>query len=367
MPIHDLGYRSWQGQLRPAAFRWWVIAQTGVRLAWRNRWLRRLVLLAWLPTLYLGLAFFFYEQWLTRTKENDATLAEARLRVAEATREALLAGTRQQAGGEAREALMNEARTLAQAEARQLAINRARRRAEEMLPGFKGSPDRREVWAWLLWTFFRYPQGLLLLLLVGLTAPPLIARDLGSRAFLLYFARPLSRVEHDIGKLAIVWTFVLLITAAPALTLYMVGVLLSPELAVVASTWDLPLRILAASIILMIPTAALALAFSSLTTRSWAAGFAWFAVWVVGLVAYLVLQTSLESKLDQRWALISLYHTLGSIQDWVFDIDVSSVDVLLSAGGVGAVGVLPCAILLLGLTLISLVVLFVRISTVIRT
>jgi hypothetical protein len=366
VPIHDLGYRSWQGELRPAAVRWWVITQTGVRLAWRNRWLRRLVLLAWLPTLYLGLAFFLYEQWLSHAEESDAAVVQARQRVAEATRDALLAEAGQQGSAEARKAVADEARALAEAEAQRMMMRRTRRRAEEVLPGFRGSADRREVWAWMLWTFFRYPQGLLMLLLVGLTAPPLIARDLGSRAFLLYFARPLSRVEYIVGKLAIVWTFVSLITAAPALALYLLGVMLSPEPSVVASTWDLPLRILGASIILMIPTASLALAFSSLTTRSWAAGFAWFAVWVMGLVAYLVLQTSLSFRLDPRWSLISLYHTLGSVQVWVFDVDVQSVDVLLSAGGVGAVGVWPCAILLTGLTIASLFVLFARISSVIR-
>ena len=62
MPIHDLGYRAWEGATGSPYTRWWVITQTGVRLAWRSRLLRRFVLLAWLPALYLGVAFFVWEQ-----------------------------------------------------------------------------------------------------------------------------------------------------------------------------------------------------------------------------------------------------------------------------------------------------------------
>ena len=64
MPIHDLGYRAWQGRLMPEVTRFWVIAQTGIALAWKNRWLRRLLLLAWVPALYLGVALFLFEQAL---------------------------------------------------------------------------------------------------------------------------------------------------------------------------------------------------------------------------------------------------------------------------------------------------------------
>ena len=68
MPVHDLGYRAWQGQLQSRSLRWWAIADTGIRLAWRGHWLRRLLIVAWLPALYIAMAFLFYEQWLRRSK-----------------------------------------------------------------------------------------------------------------------------------------------------------------------------------------------------------------------------------------------------------------------------------------------------------
>jgi len=318
VPIHDLGYRSWQGQRDPGIARLWVVAQTDARLAWQSRWLRRMLLVAWLPAVYLGLAFFLFEQALTQpTALRMAAEFLGQFPQSEVVGEALQTEDRAQA--------------------------------------------RHQVWSWLLLTFFRYPQGLLMALVVGLVAPRLIARDVQSRAFLLYFSRPLARLEYLLGKLLVVCGYVMMITTLPALALYGVGVFLSPpEFDVVASTWDLPLRILAASAVLMIPTATLALAFSSLTTRTVYAGFAWFAYWVLGLVSYVMLVTSVDKLDSETWVLLSLYHTLGRVQHWIFGIP-------LSLGGQTSFSdVLAPAALLAGMAVVSLMVLFRRISSPMR-
>ena len=312
MPIHDLGYRAWQGRLMPEVTRFWVIAQTGIALAWKNRWLRRLLLLAWVPALYLGVALFLFEQALANRSYMQIALEfVGPFPGIDVVREALQTGDPVVA--------------------------------------------RHTAWTWLLLMFFRYPQGLLMALVVGLIAPPLVAKDVHSRAFLLYFSRPLTRVEYILGKLAVVCAYVMMITTLPALSLYLLGVLLSPpDTAVLASTWDLPLRILAASVVLMVPTAALALAFSSLTSRTFYAGFAWFAVWLLGLVAYLILEGTLGSALPERWVLLSLYHSLGQVQTWIFGLEKSLSEVLPSAGLLAAIAV------------VSLVVLFHRVSSPMR-
>ncbi len=312
MPIHDLGYRAWQGRLMPEASRFWVIAQTGISLAWKNPWLRRLLVFAWLPTIYVGAAFFLVEQ---------ALADPGRIRVAlsfvppfpglEVVREALQSGDADLA--------------------------------------------RHTAWTWLMMTFFRYPQLLWMALAVGMIAPPLVAKDVHSRAFLLYFSRPLTRVEYILGKLTVICTYMMLITTLPALCLYLLGVLLSPpDAAVISATWDLPLRILAASVVLMIPTASLALAFSSLTPRTVYAGFAWFAVWVLGFVAYRVLWGSLDPAVSHRWILLSLYHSLGRGQEWIFDVRTSSF------------AAWPSMALLAAVSALSLIVLFRRVSSPMR-
>ena len=42
MPIHNLGYREWKGELEPSSTRWTVVAEIGIRRAWQSSWLRRL-------------------------------------------------------------------------------------------------------------------------------------------------------------------------------------------------------------------------------------------------------------------------------------------------------------------------------------
>ncbi len=326
MPIHDLGYRAWEGDLGAGASRRRVIAQTGFRLAWRSQWLRRLMMLAWLPATYMGVVFFFYEQALV----NPDWLGGARW-------------------------LLGQFMDLPELQAALASENPA--------------DSRHDVWALLLLSFFRYPQGMLMLLVVGLIAPPLISQDVRSKAFLLYFSRPVTRVDYILGKMAVIFRYVVLITTLPALALYVMGVLMSPEISVVTYTWDLPLRIVAASAVLMIPTAAMALAFSSMTSKTFHAGFAWFAVWALGWVAYVSIYTSqidiqgsrliaegggqiLPAK--SQWYLLSLYHTLGEVQSWVFGLHPHPAEVW------------PAVAMLIGLTLVSLVVLFRHVSSPMR-
>src|SRR5438105_7088541 len=54
MPIFDQGYQHWQGNLSGHAWRWLAIARHGVRAQFRNRWVRIVLLLAWLPALSLA-------------------------------------------------------------------------------------------------------------------------------------------------------------------------------------------------------------------------------------------------------------------------------------------------------------------------
>jgi lysylphosphatidylglycerol synthetase-like protein (DUF2156 family) len=176
-----------------------------------------------------------------------------------------------------------------------------------------------------------------MVLLVGLIAPMLVSYDLRSKAYLQYFSRPLSPTEYIVGKSAVVWFFLGMIVTLPAMILYVVGVLLSPDISVVNQTWDIPLRILAASVVLVVPTTALALCYSSWTSESRYASFAWFATWVMGFVAYQILTyggvrprggrrrgppewEDLDIDFD-KWHLLSPYHTLGKVESWIFDLD----------------------------------------------
>lgn len=287
MPVFDVGFRDWRGERERPWKRFWVIASTGIRLAWKNQWLRRMLFLAWLPAFYFGAMFFFFERAMEEgVAENAARMVIGRFPDARST-------------------------------------------AAQVLRD--GPPDRQRVWSYLLMTLFRYPQGILMVMLVGLIAPPLISRDLRTRSHLLYFARPLGLTEYIFGKAFVVGVYLLLVSTLPALTLYILGVMLSPNISVVYDTWDLPLRIAAASMIVIVPTTAIALCFSSLTEETRYASFGWFAMWVVGWVAYTNLTVMDAGRFRRsafdapsRWTFVSLYHTLGEVQTWVFGFDVES-------------------------------------------
>jgi ABC-type transport system involved in multi-copper enzyme maturation permease subunit len=284
MAVHNLGYRTWQPAETPRLQRTVVIATTGARRAWQSQWLRRMMFFAWLPALWFAVGFFIWEQSLQYPQ-----LAEGM--------EVFL----ESAAPELRNSIMSD-------------VNSA-----------NPAVARHQVWAYFLFSFFRYSQAVLLAIVVGIVAPPLISQDIRSRAFLIYFSRPIDRWEYIFGKLGTIWIYVCSMSTLPALTLYLLGVLLSPQLAVVHATWDLPLRVLLATLALSVPTATLALCISSLTQESRYAGFAWFTIWILGWVALAVMVSvnvtqseTATSSVFREWSNVSLYHMSGRVQSWIF-------------------------------------------------
>ena len=325
--IHQQGYRVWSGSLESGWTRWIVIAAAGVRRSWQNQWLKRMLFFAWVPAILFAIPFFLWEQ----------------------------------------AALYPEWRPMLTPVLRALPKTPVFDQIKDAVRDGDFSKSRHTIWAWLLNSFFRYPQAIVMVLVVGLIAPSLISQDIRSRAFLLYFSRPLTRAEYLLGKMASLWVYLAIISAIPAIGLYAIGVVLSPSLNVVVATWDVPLRILAASVVLMLPTSALALCLSSMTQESRYAGFAWFAVWILSWFTYLAVTTAETFNVQQRmsrqnqiveihdsvWTHLSLYHTLGRVQSWVFGF-AKLKDVLASIAN------------LVGVTFVSLGVMFYRISVPMR-
>jgi hypothetical protein len=326
MPIHDVGYRSWNGAKTNTMLRWWIISKTGVSLAMKSSWVRRILFAAWLPLMYWSVGFFMVEKSL----EQDNSLLPA---VVEETLNEVPRGT----------PLAKPIREIKKATANPMAVEQLLRhgyfkyfpQSEQLADAF-ASKDlqriRKVVWRWLMMVFFRYPQSIVIVFLVGIVAPALIARDIRSRAFLLYFSRPIGKLEYIFGKLMVPATFIAAVTTLPAIAMYIFAVFMSPDFSVVQSTWDIPLRILLASVTLILPTATLALALSSLTQESRFANFSWFTVWVLGHGSYMavLLSTSIRmgthpmdprvtgNNLVELCSTLSLYNCLGDVQSVVF-------------------------------------------------
>jgi ABC-2 type transport system permease protein len=265
MPIHDLGYRAWPGKFSSDFFRFWVIASSGIRVVGRNAWLRRVLLAAWIPTFALAAIIFGYERLL---ENRDLAMSTSEVR------NSVLGelGNSFQDGDVAVEALMME----------------------------DLSEGRHLMWSWLLSTYLRLPQAVMAMLVIGMIAPPLIAKDVRTRAFLMYFSKPVGRIEYMLGKMLIVSVYLMFITTLPALGCYLFGVALSSELTVLADTWDLPFRIVLASLIFIVPAVSVALMFSSLTSESRFAAFAWFAFWGLGFIAWNVTYGVMSGEARQN-------------------------------------------------------------------
>lgn len=295
MPILDLGYRPWAGERSRESLRWTVVAATGISLVWRSAWLKRFLLFASFPALVTMFGVGLFEQ--STQDEGYRTMFNRFL----AARIAPM-GPRNRGGERFRE-------------------------RRPIIPETADPASQRHLaWSHMLLWYFRYPQALWIVVVVGLVAPRLISYDLRSRGYLLYLSRPLSPSSYVFGKACVLFFLLAMITTFPAIAVYSFGLLLSNDSGAFLQTWDIPFRILLATAVLVLPTSAVALAFSSLTQESRFAAFSWFAIWIVGWVTYLVLTGSAMFKdidlikLQQRWLLVSPYHVLGHLQEEIFGL-----------------------------------------------
>ena len=399
MPLHDVGYRPWQGERLGSGSAIGVIALTGIKLAWTSRWLRRMVFFAWSPALVFAMSFFAFEQAI-----DEGRLANMR--------DAARAGRNLDGVGMLGTVLADTLGRTPGNAAGTRAVRREGGLPED--PKVDVAETRRVVWSRLLLAFMRVPQALLLAGVIGLVAPSLVSRDLRAKAWLVYFTRPVGRVEYILGKAAILGVLVAAITVLPALALWLIGVLVSPSVWVAVDTWDLPLKAVAASVVLAVPTVLLALAYSSATAESRIASFAWFATWAACWIAHSTLTTAdmvaaarqaeptvaagsgqregrtgswvedpfgdreqdasrverrpsssarssrnglprqfrwlakaagMDPSID-RWAWLSPYHALGVMQAWIFGIESRPQAVVPSLVSLAAVSIVALIVLL---------------------
>lgn len=306
MAMHDLGYRHWDEETPYQKISWLSIARYGARLAWKSRWLKRVVSLSFLFSLGLTVFFFIYEQianW-------------------EAAAGMLVPLVAQVEGDEFRQHADSFDFTPQD-------LRNPSRIPQRILQEYV---DEKRPYFWSQMVYFFFTRGLFITVLVfGMISPRLISHDVQSRAFLLYFSRPITPHQYVLGKLSTIWIFLLGITTLPALFAYLVGWLVSPSLSVIFSTWMVPLRILLATMVIAIPCGLLALCLSSIVRESRYASFAWFAIWVVGAIAYGMLvgaevstarsdREVLEALESQRWSFVSLYHLLGQSLQFFFGL-----------------------------------------------
>lgn len=341
MPLHDVGYRRWKGQERGYAMRWFAITNKGFEIALRSQIVRRMMFLAWLPALYFGAGIFFFESYVERSvvaqlRDVSEDVKKAATQVMEANPEKFPQGLRDAIPFVEAEFQEQTRRQLRRSQIGQFLRMLGEDGSEKVFDSMLQDDDRvrrRTVWSFLLLKFLRGPQGFALILLIGWVAAPLIAKDLRTKAFLLYFSRPLTKANYILGKLMILVILSMVITTLPAFILYFVGIGLSPNLNALEQTWDLPVRLVVVSLLHIVPASLLALMFSSLTTDSRFAHFSWYATWILGYATWGLISTVINTNFGNpdgppqlmrhiplseggAWAYVSIYHTINMAQGW---------------------------------------------------
>jgi len=277
MPVFELGYRHWEGKRISAAFRWMAISRMGISLAFRSKILRRLAFFAWTPLLYFGPFFYMVS---TATQSQSAL---ARSGPPEMMRSLL--------GRDLAARVLEDPESL-----------------------------RPLVWSVAFQSFMSIPQALIMIILVAIAGAPLIAQDVGSKAFLVYFSKPITKWEYLLGKAGTVLFFIFLVTLFPAIALYLVSLAVSPSVRALGDTWMILPRLFGCAAVIAIPSTCLILFLSSLAREARYVAFGWIAIWALGEAAYLILHT-LPRLHDATWIiLLSPWECLNAVTGAMFDV-----------------------------------------------
>ncbi len=251
MPIFDQGYQHWKGALSSHAWRWLAITRQGLRVQLRGTIsiIRILLLLAWMPALVLVVVLALWGMF----EQGSQTVISLLQPI--------------------------------------------------LPPGIASDPHayRHAVWTIAYSTFFKV-EIFYIMLLVVISGPNLISRDLRFNALPLYFSRPLTRWDYFLGKLGVIAAIVAAVAIVPAAAAYVLGVCFSLDLSVIRDTWRLLPGCILYGLVIVVSAGTIMLALSSLSRRSLYVGIAWFGLWVISSAVAAVL-----GGIQQK----TLYQTIG--------------------------------------------------------
>ncbi len=179
---------------------------------------------------------------------------------------------------------------------------------------------------------------LFLFLAVAWYGSGLLAEDRRLGAHLLYFSRPITRVDYFFGKFLTVAFFGFLTLTLPGLVICFLAAWWSPEWSFLREEGDLIWRTIAFSAIWIVFICSLVLAVSSLVPRKTFA-----LIGVFGLLAMSAGMGEVLGELRGELQALSVWRCLRRIRNWIFDYEdwlTISFDVDLAfyvVGGVTAV------------------------------
>ncbi len=186
-----------------------------------------------------------------------------------------------------------------------------------------------------------YQARWVLLILLAIVASGALSRDINAGAFAFYFSKPITRTGYAIGKVAPSFVLGLTVTAVPALIVWVLGLAFVPTDLYPDGPYMLGLQILAASVIVSLAAALVAVALSGLLRSTALAAGAWVGLGLLsaaaaGILAEVTDRARLE-MLDVLGAFNRVQeHVVGATEAGSFTGTAWLVTLAWAAASVGA-------------------------------
>ncbi|HEX5107539.1 MAG TPA: ABC transporter permease subunit [Vicinamibacterales bacterium] len=175
-------------------------------------------------------------------------------------------------------------------------------------------------------------QNVFVFFVTILIGAPLIADDRRANALQIYLAKPLTRVEYIVGKLAVLFAFLAFVTWVPAMLLVLLQVLFAGSLEFLTNNLFILPAITLFSLLQIFVSAFAMLALSSLSPSR-----RFVAMMYAGIIFFTsAMNTALSRITDSRsWAWISPNDTLDVLADAMFRLATPrAIPVPLAVGAI---------------------------------
>ncbi len=322
MPVYDQSYKHWEGSFRPHSFRWWVVTKYGIKTALKKKAVKLLYGLALVP--FIGGAVYIYGvthvgkvtgfvNQISGQAHMQGFAGEKYYAVVEGDRGAFLQKLREEGfqhvdAGERTGIIAPEGKNsksiLAIAKGTGVRIRRL------VPPGME---------ARFYSDFLKWQSGFLFFLLLLVVGAGLIAKDVKFNALQIYLAKPITGIEYILGKLGILFFFLIMVTLVPGLFLFLFQAILIGDSLYVRHYWWVPGAICAYSLLAVLSGSLLILAFSALSRNvrsasSAGAAVLWFSTMVAGFLQH--------ATRNENYSLLSFRHNWIRVGEKIFGLEV---------------------------------------------
>jgi ABC-type transport system involved in multi-copper enzyme maturation permease subunit len=156
-----------------------------------------------------------------------------------------------------------------------------------------------------------------MLLMSALAGAGLIANDMRTGGLLLYLSRPLTLTDYIFGKVTILFASLSMVTLVPGLVLFLGARSLAPDVLGDLSHLLLIPKIIAFSLVLVLPTTGLVLVMSALARNARFAGLGFFFVFVGSTVAQAIAWRATRSAYA---GLVSIQAAMRRVGEAIFAV-----------------------------------------------